>query len=183
MIREKGIVEVHDGHADTDELLDSVDSLPDGEYGYLLFDKKKNRSLPQLKFLFGYLLKTLSEELEGHPEPEALYRYFEEIYAPIHRCKIPGEEEEFEYFDLKMNQQLRWISSLRRLSITLCQNGILTCFQETALKRLKHKRLTQELMQRHGRIFHEKFNRIFLHDGTRKHDVSIRHLRSLTGNI
>ena len=96
MIREKGIVEVHDGHADTDELLDSVDSLPDGEYGYLLFDKKKNRSLPQLKFLFGYLLKTLSEELEGHPEPEALYRYFEEIYAPIHRCKIPGEEEEFE---------------------------------------------------------------------------------------
>ncbi len=101
MIRSKGIVEVHEGYADTSELLEAVDILPEGEYGYLLFDKKKNRSLPQLKFLFGYLLKTLSEELEGHPDPEALYSYFEELYAPIHRCKIPGEEKEFEYFDLK----------------------------------------------------------------------------------
>jgi len=101
MIREKGIIEVREGYADTDELLDSVDNLEDGEYGFLLFDKKKNRSLPQLKFLFGYILPTISEELESHPEPEALYRYFEEIYAPIHSCKIPGEAEEFEYFDLK----------------------------------------------------------------------------------
>lgn len=101
MIRAKGIIEVREGYANTDELLDSVDILPNGEYGYLLFDKKKNRSLPQLKFLFGYILPTISNELESHPSPEALYRYFEEIYAPIHRCKIPGEEEEFEYFDLK----------------------------------------------------------------------------------
>lgn len=101
MIRAKGIIEVRDGCADTDELLDSVDELPIGEYGYLLFDKKKNRSLPQLKFLFGYVLKTLSEELEGHPDPEALYRYFEEIYAPLHVCNIPGEDKEFTYFDLK----------------------------------------------------------------------------------
>lgn len=101
MIRAKGIIEIREGCADTDELLDSVDLLPNGEYGYLLFDKKKNRSLPQLKFLFGYLLKTLSEELEGHPEPEALYRYFEELYAPIHTCHIPGEEQKYDYFDLK----------------------------------------------------------------------------------
>lgn len=101
MIRSKGIVEVHEGYADTSELKEAVDILPNGEYGYLLFDKKKNRSLPQLKFLFGYILKTLSEELEGNPDPEALYSYFEELYAPIHRCKIPGEENEFEYFDLK----------------------------------------------------------------------------------
>ena len=101
MIRSKGIIEVQNGCADTDELLDSVDDLSDGEYGYLLFDKKKNRSLPQLKFLFGYVLKTLSEELEGNPDPEALYRYFEEIYAPIRTCSIPGEKEVYEYFDLK----------------------------------------------------------------------------------
>ena len=101
MIKAKGIVEVHEGYADTDELMDSVDTLPNGQYGYLLFDKRKNRSLPQLKFLFGYLLKTLSEELEGHPEPEALYRYFEELYAPIHTCQIPNEAEPYEYFDLK----------------------------------------------------------------------------------
>lgn len=101
MIRSKGIIEVHEGYADTSEFKEAVDILPDGEYGYLIFDKKKNRSLPQLKFLFGYVLKTLSEELPGNPKPEALYSYFEEIYAPIHRCKIPGEETEFEYFDLK----------------------------------------------------------------------------------
>ena len=101
MIQSKGIVEVHNGYADTNELLDSVGLLSDGIYGYLIFDKQKNRSLPQLKFLFGYILKTLSEELEGHPDPEALYSYFEEIYAPIHRCKIPGEATEYEYFDLK----------------------------------------------------------------------------------
>lgn len=101
MIRSKGIVEVHEGYADTSELEEAVDILPYGEYGYLLFDKNKNRSLPQLKFLFGYLLKTLSEELEGNPDPEALYSYFEELYAPIHRCKIPGEANVFEYFDLK----------------------------------------------------------------------------------
>lgn len=101
MIRSKGIIEVHEGYADDSELKESVDILPDGEYGYLIFDKKKNRSLPQLKFLFGYLLNTLSEEVEGNPEPEALYSYFEELYAPIHRCKIPGETNVFEYFDLK----------------------------------------------------------------------------------
>ncbi len=101
MIRAKGLVNIHEGKADTSELLDSVDLLSDGEYGYLLFDKQKNRSLPQLKFLFGYVLPTLSERLEGHPDKEALYRYFEEIYAPIHTCKIPGEDKLYEYFDLK----------------------------------------------------------------------------------
>lgn len=101
MIRAKGVIDIHDGYADTSELLDSVDFLPNGEYGYLLFDKQKSRSLPQLKFLFGYVLKTLNEKLEGHPEPEALYRYFEELYAPIRVCNIPGEDEQYEYFDLK----------------------------------------------------------------------------------
>ena len=99
MIRSKGIIIVHDGYADTEELLDSVDDLPDGEFGYLLFDKEKNRSLPQLKYLFGVVLKTISEQLEDHPSVDALYRYFEEIYAPILTCDIQGER--FEYFDLK----------------------------------------------------------------------------------
>lgn len=115
MIRAKGIVEVREGCADTDELLDSVDMLPNGEYGYLLFDKQKNRSLPQLKFLFGYLLKTLSEELEGNPEPEALYRYFEELYAPLRTCKIPGESGVYEYFDLKNEPAAEMDSVIERI--------------------------------------------------------------------
>lgn len=99
MIHAKGIIEVHNGYADTEELLDSVDDLPDGEFGYLLFDKEKNRSLPQLKYLFGVVLKTISEQLDSHPPVDALYRYFEEIYAPILTCNIQGEK--YEYFDLK----------------------------------------------------------------------------------
>ena len=101
MIRAKGVVEIHDGYADTSELLDSVDLLPNGEYGYLLFDARKNRLLPQLKFLFGYVLKTLSEELPERPKPEALYRYFEMLYAPTHICYLPNESQPFEYTDLK----------------------------------------------------------------------------------
>lgn len=101
MIKAKGIVEVHEGYADKSELLESLDLLPDGEYGYLLFDKKKNRSLPQLKFLFGHVLRILSEKLEGNPPVEALYRYFEEMFAPLHICKIPGRSQTFSYFDLK----------------------------------------------------------------------------------
>lgn len=99
MIQAKGIVEVHNGYADKNELLDSVDLLPDGQYGYLLFDKEKNRSLPQLKYLFGVVLKTISDQLPDHPPVDALYRYFEEIYAPILTCEIHGEK--YEYFDLK----------------------------------------------------------------------------------
>lgn len=115
MIRAKGIIDIHNGYADTSELLDSVDLLTDGEYGYLLFDKNKNRSLPQLKFLFGYLLPTLSEQLEEHPEPEALYRYFEEIYAPIHSCNIPGEEQVFEYFDLKNENAIEMSNVIEKI--------------------------------------------------------------------
>lgn len=95
---------VQDDYADMKEFKDSLDNLPDGEYGYLLFDKQKNRSLPQLKYLFGVVLKTISENLPDHPSIDALYRYFEEIYAPIHTCYINGEK--YEYFDLKNEKSI-----------------------------------------------------------------------------
>ena len=101
MIKAKGVIEVREGCTDTSSFLDSVDLLPNGEYGYLLFDTKKNRLLPQLKFLFGYVLRTLNEELPEHPKVEALYRYFEGLYAPVHICNIPNESRPFEYVDLK----------------------------------------------------------------------------------
>jgi hypothetical protein len=37
--------------------------------------------------------------LPDHPKPDALYRYYEEMYAPIHSCSIDGEK--YRYFDLK----------------------------------------------------------------------------------
>lgn len=104
MIKKKGIIEVREGCADTQELLDSVDDLPDGEFGFLIFDKQKNRSLPQLKYLFGVVLKTISDSLPNHPPIDALYRYFEEVYAPIHTCNIQGEK--YEYFDLKNEKSI-----------------------------------------------------------------------------
>lgn len=89
-----------DNEAMTQELSLAIDNLKDGDYTVLIMDETKNRSLPQLKYLFGVVLKTISEKLPTHPPVDALYRYFEELYAPIHVCNLPGDEE-YEYFNLK----------------------------------------------------------------------------------
>lgn len=99
MIKKHGSFEVHSSGADLEELLEYVDKLSEGEYNFVLYDNKKNHSLPSLKYLFGVVLRTISEELPEHPPVDALFRYFEEVYAPIHVCEINGEK--FEYFNLK----------------------------------------------------------------------------------
>lgn len=104
MIKKKGIVSIHANNADTGEFLDSVATLPEGKYNFLIYDNEKNRPLPQLKYLFGIVLKTISDRLPGHPPVEALYRYFEEVYAPLHSTYINGER--FEYFDLKSEKSI-----------------------------------------------------------------------------
>ena len=38
-----------------------------GDYTILIMDDTKNKSLPQLKYLFGVVLKTISEQLPTHP--------------------------------------------------------------------------------------------------------------------
>lgn len=131
MIRAKGIIQVHNGYADTDELLDSVDELPDGEFGYLLFDKQKNRSLPQLKFLFGYLLKTLSEEFRGIPVQKPYTAILRRFMLRFIVVRFQERKKNLNTSTSKMNQQLRWISSFRRLSIMPCRSGISTSYQET----------------------------------------------------
>lgn len=104
MIKDKGIIVKENGYADSNELLDSIENLPDGEFGYLIFEKKKSKALPQLKYLFGYLLKEISEQLPDHPPVDALYRYFEDIFAPLHVCTINGEE--YEFFNLKNEKSI-----------------------------------------------------------------------------
>lgn len=91
---------VQDGKAATEATNLAFGNLKDGDYTVLIMDDTRNRSLPQLKYLFGVVLKTISEELPTHPPVDALYRYFEEIYAPIHTCDLPGGER-YEYFSLK----------------------------------------------------------------------------------
>lgn len=99
MIKKRGSFSVHKEGADTRELIDSVDALREGDYEYLIYDKRKNRSLPQLKYLFGVVLKTISDSLADHPPVDALYRWFEQAYSPIHSCNIEGSV--YEYTDLK----------------------------------------------------------------------------------
>ena len=91
---------VQDGKACTEATNLVFDELPDGDYTVLVFDEAKNRSLPQLKYLFGVVLKRISDQLPSHPPVDALYRYFEELYAPIHVCDLP-DGTKYEYFNLK----------------------------------------------------------------------------------
>lgn len=113
MIKKHGTFEVHKDCADLEELLDFVDTLPEGDYHYVIYDKKKNPSLPQLKYLFGVVLKTISEKHPEHPTVDALYRFFEQVYAPIHVCEIEGEK--FEYFDLKNDKPSEVCDVIQRI--------------------------------------------------------------------
>lgn len=91
---------VQDGKVANEAANLAFGKLKDGDYRLLILDETKNRSLPQLKYLFGVVLKTISEKLPTHPPVDALYRYFEEVYAPIRTCDLPGGEK-FDYFSLK----------------------------------------------------------------------------------
>jgi len=99
MIKKKGSLAIRDGRACLREFVSSAESLKDGDYKFIIFDENKNRALPHLSYLFGVVLKAISEQLPEHPPIEALYRYFEEVYAPLHSVIINGEK--YEYFDLK----------------------------------------------------------------------------------
>lgn len=99
MIKVKGVVEVREGNADIQGIKGQLDKLPDGDYAVFALDNNQNRPLPQLKYLFGVVLKTISDKLPGNPPPDALYRYFEQKFAPEHTCHIQGES--FTYYDLR----------------------------------------------------------------------------------
>lgn len=99
MIKKKGPLLVDKGEAQTEALEDAVFELKDGEYEFLIFDNRKNRALPQLKYLFGVVLMSISEGLPSHPPINALYKYFSDLYSELHVCDIQGEN--FRYTDLK----------------------------------------------------------------------------------
>lgn len=113
MIKQRGAFSVHKEGADLGALIDSVDQLPVGDYEYLIYDKRKNRSLPQLKYLCGVVLKTISDGLSNHPPIDALYRWFEQKYAPHHSCIIDGQT--FEYVDLKNENSVEMDYVIQRI--------------------------------------------------------------------
>ena len=100
MLHSQSRLIVQDDKAATQELQVAIENLKDGDYTVLIMDDTKNKALPQLKYLFGVVLKTISDQLPTHPPVDALYRYFEEVYAPIHVCDLPGGYK-YEYFNLK----------------------------------------------------------------------------------
>ena len=99
MIKKKGAFEVNDGYAEIEEVQNAIDTLPDGQYNFLIYDNKKNRTLPQLKYLCGVVLHAISEQLPEHPSINALYRYYEQKFSPTHICQFNGQR--FSYQDLK----------------------------------------------------------------------------------
>lgn len=100
MIRGKGKLMKVAGHTVIDEFKNACEKLPDNnDYLFVICDDKKNRNLPFLSYLFSVVLKFISDSLPDHPGTTALYRYFEDMFAPIHTVKINNEQ--FQYCDLK----------------------------------------------------------------------------------
>jgi len=106
MLQCHGKIRVADGILFDRELRDSLSKLQDGndgEYVFVVVDKNKKKSLGSLRHLF-LVLKVISDGLADHPTPDQLYRYFSDIFAPVHKCTIAGET--YEYYDLKKERQV-----------------------------------------------------------------------------
>lgn len=104
MLHVKSSLAVRNGVVRTAGVGDIATNLADGDYTVLVLDNTRNRTLPQLKYLFGVVLKTISDQLPTHPPVDALYRYFEELYAPRRICNL-SEGVRYCYFDLKNEKQ------------------------------------------------------------------------------
>lgn len=104
MIKGQGKMKKVAGSLFADELKQALAKLPDNEdYMFVIVDNKPNRNLPYLSYLFSVVLKYISDSLPDHPSTKALYRYFEDMFAPVHTCTVNGEQ--FEYCDLKSEKQ------------------------------------------------------------------------------
>ena len=105
MIKQQGKLRKVNGILYNKELRAALSKLPDNEnYLFFIVDDKKNRCLPSLNYLFAVVLKFISDKLPDHPPTEALYRYFEELFAPPHICTINGKS--YKYYDAKREKQI-----------------------------------------------------------------------------
>lgn len=100
MIRGKGKLMKVAGNTITDEFLKVCKKLPDNDdYLFVICDNTKNRNLPFLSYFFSVVLKYISDSLPTHPGTTALYKYFEEKFAPVHFVEIQGKK--FAFRELK----------------------------------------------------------------------------------
>ena len=113
MIKQKGIIQIEDGCPNIAELKQSIAKLKNGNYEFYILDDMQNRVLPHLKYLNGVVLKTISENLPDHPDVGALYRYYEQKFAPEHTCDLLGDK--FTYKDLKTEPAVEVIDVINRI--------------------------------------------------------------------
>ena len=88
------------GHTVIDEFKKACEKLPDNDnYLFVICDDTRNMNLPYLSYFFSVVLKYISDSLPDHPSTTALYKYFEDMFAPIHTVKINNRQ--FRYCELK----------------------------------------------------------------------------------
>lgn len=101
----KGKFQKFNGKLIADELESVCNKLADNkEYIFAIADFGKACNLPYTTYLFSVVLTYLSKNLSDHPTPIALYKFFEDMYAPIHTCTINGKQ--FEYCELKSEKSI-----------------------------------------------------------------------------
>lgn len=89
----KDILQIQDGDVELRRFKRRLLELDDGEYSVFICNKAKNKSLSQLKYLFGVVLRTIANELEGdRATVNDLYRFFERKYAPMKTVSLNGED-------------------------------------------------------------------------------------------
>lgn len=100
MIRGKGKLQKVAGNVFYNEFKEACEKLPDNDdYLFVICDNRKNKNLPYLSYFFSVVLKYISDSLPDHPSTTALYKFFEDMFAPIHTSVINGQQ--FEYCELK----------------------------------------------------------------------------------
>lgn len=89
----KDILQIQEGDVELRRFKRRLLELDDGEYSVFICNKAKNKSLSQLKYLFGVVLRTIANELEGdRATVNDLYRFFERKYAPMKTVSLNGED-------------------------------------------------------------------------------------------
>ncbi len=100
MIKGKGRIRKYGGVLQQTELREALQKLKDNEdYEFLIVDSQKNNKIPCTTYLFSVVLPQISQALPDHPTTTALYKYFEDMFAPVHTCTINGQE--YEYWQLR----------------------------------------------------------------------------------
>ena len=133
MIKGKGKLRKIGGVLQILELEKDLDKLPDNQnYNYVIYDQRDNRLLPHWTYLFSVVLAQISQQLPDNPSTAALYKYFEEKFAPLHTCLINGEK--YEYPNLKGEKTIDVSSFIESITEYVHQHWNITIIAEESLK-------------------------------------------------